>query len=333
VTETALERGVPHSVYLRPDGDVEWHLRPTRLIEAVREGGRLWVDIDSSDRAQHALLEKVFGFHHLAVEDTLSPNTRVKLEEYGSYLFMVVAAVRLDKSTPDPYDTDVFNLYLFLGQNYLVTVHAAASSAVDSVRERLARSPDQLRRGVEMIAHGVLDVTVDQFLPIVDHVDDQVDALEERLFEKYDQQAIKDIFRAKRLVVQLRRELGPLREVLNVLTNRPHSCVSAQSQVYFRDVYDHTIRIVESIESMRDLLGSVLETFLTQQSNRMNQQMKALSVVATVSLPLVVIGGVFGMNFAHLPLTDSPIGFYWALGVMGVAAAAIWILLKRQDWV
>lgn len=333
MSETAQGRGIPSSVYRRADGDVEWNLRPSRLAEAVREGGLLWVDIDSSDLTQHALLEKVFGFHHLAVEDTLSPNTRVKLEEYGAYLFAVVAAVRLDRRTDDPYDTEVFNLYLFIGPNYLVTVHAAPSQAVDEVRERLQRSPDQINRGIEMIMHGVLDVTVDQFLPIVDHVDDQVDKLEEKLFEQYDEMAIKDIFRAKRLVVQLRRELGPLREVLNVLTNRPHACISMQSQVYFRDVYDHTIRIVESIESMRDLLGSVLESFLSQQSNRMNRQMKALSVVATVSLPLVVIGGVFGMNFSAMPLTHSPFGFFWAIGVMGVAAIAIWWIIKRQDWI
>jgi len=333
VNEAARERGVPLSIYLRPDGDAEWNLRPARLAEALREGGRLWVDIDSEDRSQHALLEKVFSFHHLAIEDTLSPRTRVTIEEYGGYLFIVTSAVRLDERTEDPYDLETRNIYLFLAASTLVTVHAGPSHAIDEVRERLARSPDQLQRGVEMLAHAVLDHAVDDFLPIVDHVDDRVDQLEERLFEHYDESAIQEIFNAKRLVVQLRRQLGPLREVLNVMTNRPHACIAAQTQLYFRDVYDHTIRIVESIESMRDLLGSVLETYLTQASNRMNRQMKALSVVATVSLPLVVIGGIFGMNFTRMPLTHSPSGFFVALLVMAVAAAAIWFILKRQDWV
>jgi magnesium transporter len=327
------ERGIPYSAYLRPGGEVEWNLRPARLGAVLQEGGQLWVDVDAADRAQHALLEKVFGFHHLAIEDTLSPKTRVKLEEYGTYLFFVVRAVRLDQRTEDPYDLETVNLYLFLGQNFLVTVHAGPSHAVQEVQHRLERGPDLLGRGVEMVAHGLVDTTVDEFLPLVDHVDEMVDGLEERLFERYDESAIREIFAAKRMVVQLRRYLGPLREVLNILTNRPHTCINPASQVYFRDVYDHTIRVVESLESIRDLVTTVLDTYLTQASNRMNRVMKSLSVVTTISLPLVVIGGIFGMNFSGMPLTHHPAGFFWALGLMAAFAAALWWFLKRQRWV
>lgn len=327
------ERGIPYSAYLSSAGVFDRCLKPSRLIEAVSEGGQLWVDIDATDPHQHALLEKVFGFHHLAIEDTLSPKTRVKLEEYPGYLFLVVRAVRLDTRTDDPYDVETFNLYLFLAGNYVVTVHSAVPRAITEVAERIDRSPDLMQRGVEMIAHGIVDSTVDQFLPIVDHVDDLVDQLEERLFGSFDQRAIEEIFRCKRLVVQLRRHLGPLREVLNVLTNRPHSCIAPTAQVYFRDVYDHTIRIVESIESIRDLLTTVLDTYLTQASNRMNQVMKSLSVVATISLPLVVIGGIFGMNFEGLPLIHHPFGFYWAVGLMAGFALVLYWFLKRRGWV
>jgi magnesium transporter len=327
------ERGVPLSAYLRPDGQVEWNQRPGRLKEAMHEGGQLWVDIDTNDRAQHALLEKLFGFHHLAIEDTLSPRTRVKLEEYGSYLFLVVRSSRLDHRTDDPYDIETVNLYLFLAQNYLVTVHGSPARAVEEMQHRLERGPDLLQRGVEMIAHGIVDHTVDEFLPMVDQVDEMVDRLEERLFEAYDDEAIKDIFAIKRLVVQLRRHLGPLREVLNILTNRPQPCINPASQIYFRDVYDHTIRVVESLESIRDLVASVLDTYLTQASNRMNKVMKALSVVTTISLPLVVVGGIFGMNFGSIPMTHSPFGFYWALAIMAMLAFVLWWFLRRQRWV
>lgn len=330
---TQRERGVPFSAYLRPDGTVEHGLRPSQIAEAVRSGeGQLWVDIDANDRAQHALLEKVFGFHHLAIEDTLSPRTRVKLEEYGTYLFIVIRTVRFDAKTDDPYDIETINLYAFLGQNYFVTVHSAPVKAVGEIQHRLERSPDVLGRGVEMIAHAVIDVAVDEFLPMVDQVDGMVDSLEERLFEAYDERAIKDIFAVKRLVVTLRRHLGPLREVLNVLTNRPHSCINQQSQIYYRDVYDHTIRIVESLESVRDLVATVLDTYLTQTSNRMNKVMKQLTVVTTLSLPLVAIGGIFGMNFASIPLTHHPLGFFWALGIMALAALVLWMFLRRQQW-
>jgi len=331
---TVPTRGIPTSIFRAPDGHIEEGLQPQRLIEAIKEGGELWVDIDSNDRAQHALLEKIFNFHPLAIEDTLSLKTRVKIEEYGNgnYLFLVVRSVTLDHSTDDPYDVSTVNLYCFLAPHLLVTVHSAPVRAVIEVRDRLARTTDKVDRGVEMLLHALLDIVVDEYIPMVDQVDDMVDKLEERLFENYDENAIRDIFAIKRLVVQLRRHLGPLREVLNVLTNRPHTCINQQAQLYFRDVYDHTIRIVESLESVRDLVATVLDTYLTQTSNRMNKVMKQLNVVATISLPLVVITGLFGMNFSWMPLTHTPWGFFMALAIMLASAVGIWMFLKRNQW-
>lgn len=291
------------------------------------------MDIDATDPPQHALLEKVFHYHHLAIEDTLSPRTRVKLEEYPGQLFLVIRAIAFDRTTPDPYDLETANLYCFLGGNALVTVHAEPSPAVTELKERLTRDPELLQRGVEMVLHGVVDHTVDAYLPLVDKVDDLVDELEERIFDRFDDAAIHEIFRVKRLVVQVRRHLGPLREVLNVLTNRPQACIDPASQVYFRDVYDHTIRIVESVESTRDLLTTVLDSYLSQASNRLNKSMKALSAVATIALPLVVIGGMFGMNFAHIPLANHPLGFFWAVGMMFLLALVMLWFLRKQGWV
>jgi magnesium transporter len=327
------DRGLPTCVYRRPDGSVARDLSLSQLVAAVGEDGQLWLDVDSTERHQHALLEKVFHFHHLAIEDTLNPKTRVKLEEYPEQIFLVVPGVRFDDSTADPYDIATTNLYCFLGTNYLVTVHSGPSRAVAEVRERIERSPELLDRGVEMILHAVADATVDHFLPIVDRVDEMVDALEERLFGDEARGSVEDVFRVRRLIVQLRRHMAPLREVLNVLTNRPHRCIAAGSQIYFRDVYDHTIRIVESIESFRDLLATVLDIHLTQASNRMNEVMKSLSVVATISLPLVVLAGVFGMNFQSLPLIHHPWGFFWAIGLMALFAGAIFWMLRKRGWV
>src|ERR1044071_166628 len=142
---------MPRSIYRATIGAVEEGLRPQRLMEAMKEGGELWVDIDSNDRAQHALLEKLFNFHPLAIDDTLSPKTRVKIEEYGNYLFLVVRSVSLDTRTDDPYDIDTVNLYCFLAPHCLVTVHGAPVRAVDEVRQRLGRSTEKVERGVEML--------------------------------------------------------------------------------------------------------------------------------------------------------------------------------------
>ncbi|HXF95185.1 MAG TPA: magnesium/cobalt transporter CorA [Gemmatimonadales bacterium] len=323
----------PASIYRRPDGTLEQDLSPARIREIVQAGeGELWVDIDSTNMHQHALLEKVFQFHPLAIEDTLSPETRVKQEEYDRYVFVVMAGVQFDQGTPDPFDLTTSNLYFFLGGNYLVTVHACPSASCNAVRDRLMRNPDLLARGAEMTMHNIIDQSVDAYFPLIEQLHDLVNALEERLFDEFDESLIHEIFRAKRAIFTIRRHVGPLREVLNTLTNRPCAHIRAETQLYYRDVYDHTIRIVESLDTTRELLAGVLETYLSQASNRMNKVMKQLSVVATIALPLIVVAGIYGMNFQHLPLTDHPWGFYWALGSMiAVSAALVW-WLRRNRW-
>ncbi|MGH7530674.1 MAG: magnesium/cobalt transporter CorA [Gemmatimonadales bacterium] len=323
----------PASIYRRPDGTLEQDLAPTRIREIVKAGeGELWVDIDSTSMHQHALLEKVFEFHPLSVEDTLSPGTRVKLEEYDRYVFVVVAVVGFDERTPDPFDLATTNLYFYLGRNFLVTVHATPSRSCGTVRDRLIRNPELLARGAEMTMHNIIDQSVDAYFPLVEQLNTLVDGLEDRLFEQFDEKLIHEIFKAKRATFSFRRHLGPLREVLNILTNRPCMHIRPETQLYYRDVYDHTIRIVESLDTVRDLLAGVLETYLSQTSNRMNRVMKQLSIVSTIALPLIVIGGIYGMNFGRIPLSDHPLGFYWALGGMAATAAVLVWWLKKNRW-
>jgi magnesium transporter len=323
----------PSSLYRRPDGVLEQDLPPLRLREIMESGeGELWVDIDSTSMHQHALLEKVFGFHPLAIEDTLSPASRVKLEEYDPYIFVVVSGIRFDQATADPFDLETFNLYFFLGKNFLVTVHAVASPSCDTTRDRLMRNPDLLGRGAEMTMHAIIDQAVDAYFPVVESLNDLVDRLEERLFDEFTEGLIQEIFKAKRTAFAFRRHIGPLREVLNVLTNRPSTYIRAETQLYYRDVYDHTIRIMESVDTTRDLLAGVLETYLSQTSNRMNRVMKQLSIVATLALPLIVVGGIYGMNFSQMPLTHHPLGFYMALGTMLVVAAVMLWWLRNNKW-
>jgi magnesium transporter len=173
---------------------------------------------------------------------------------------------------------------------------------------------------------------VDAYFPLVEQLNLLVDGLEERLFEQFDEKLIHEIFKAKRAAFSLRRHVGPLREVLNILTNRPCAHIRADTQLYYRDVYDHTIRIVESVDTVRDLLAGVLETYLSQTSNRMNKVMKQLSIVATIALPLIVVGGIYGMNFSQMPWTHHPFGFYGALLTMVAVSGVMLLWLKKNRW-
>jgi len=209
----------------------------------------------------------------------------------------------------------VVYLAFFLGKRFLVTVHAEESRAVSTVEEHITRSPELLDRGVERLMHAITDMSVDAYFPIVDQIDEFIDSLEQRVFVDFDQAALRDVFSVKRLVLQQRRHLAPQREVFNVLTNRPSTLLSPETQVYFRDVYDHVLRINDSLDTYRELLSSTLDSYLSQVSNRLNKITLGLSVAATMSLPFVVISGMWGMNFKHIPLQDYPHAFWWMFGI------------------
>ena len=295
--------------------------------------GQLWVDIDSRDPAQHALLRDVFRFHPLAIEDTQSAESRVRVEQYEtadgrSYLFAIVRGVAFQHATPDPYDLDTQNLYFFIGRNYLVTVHAGPAPAVGRVRAHVARTPALMGRGVARVAHLVMDDAVDAYFPVLDGIDSFFDAIEPRVFEAFDERALQDIFQLKRLVLTLRRYLAPQREVFNTLANRPTELMTPEAQRYFADVHDHVLRVYDGLDAARDLLGSTLDSYLTQVSNRTGNASKSLAVVATLSTPFVVVAGMWGMNFERVPLAGHPNGFWLMLALQLALAAALLGLLR-----
>jgi magnesium transporter len=320
----------PRTIYRSPAGAEIIDCHPRDVATLLAEGGPLWVDIDSTVRSQHAMLEKVFGFHPLAVEDTLNPNSRVKLEEYDGFLFVILRGVGLAASTDDPYDLETKDLYCFLGPHFLVTVHAGPMASIDRVSEQLRRSPDLLARGVERALHAILDDTIDSYFPILQQIDEFIDGLEERVFVDFDETALRDLFHVKRLVLSLRRYLQPSREVMNVLTNRPSTLLTPDVQLYFRDIYDHVLRINDSLDTYRDLLSSTMDSYLTQVSNRLGATTKALSVVATMSLPFVVVSGMWGMNFSTIPLSGWPHGFWVLLVVQLVLGGLLLFYLRRR---
>lgn len=314
------------------DGQVTRNLGLHEIATLTQDGtGVLWVDIDSSSRQQVALLEKVFRFHPLAIEDVLNPVSRPKVDQYDDVLFVTLRVVRYADETDDPYDLETANLYFFIGPRFLVTTHHGPSPNTELVSDLCDRTPDLLTRGPSRLAHQVMDAAVDAYFPIIDRIDDFLDSLEERIFADFDEDVLRDIFSVKRMILSLRRYLGPQREIFNVLANRPSPLLTAESQLYFRDVYDHMLRINDSIETYRDLLSSTMESYLSQVSNRLNVVTKGLTVVATLSVPFVVVSGMWGMNFDRIPLSAHPYGFLIMLVVqLGLGGGLIWLLRSRH---
>ena len=341
--QEAVERGepsrpvvtpssMPRIIYAVPGAAVKTDLHPAMLRELIDGNtfpGVLWVDIDTESRHQVALLEKVFDFHPLAVEDALNPQSRVKIDVYRNSLFVIVRGLRFCDNTDDPYDVETYNLCFFIAKNLLVSVHSGPSAPVDVVYERMLANPDQLERGAERVTHALMDVTVDEYFPVLDKIDEFVDSLEERVYQRFDQDVMRDVFAVKRLVLAMRRHLMPQREVFNILTNRPTPFLPPESQVWFRDIYDHVLRINDSVDTYRDLLANVMDSYLSQVSNRLGQVTKGLSVIATLSVPFVVVSGMWGMNFEDIPLSHSAHGFWIMLAVqLGLGVSLVWLLRR-----
>src|SRR5689334_18859696 len=323
-----FERGI----VVDPGGQSRAGLSVTDVNAAIASAqGCLWVDIDIAVPGQADLFKQIKGLHPLSVDDALSRKQRPKVEEYNDYLFIVVLGVRFHEETPDPYDLQTFDLCFFLGNHFLITVHAGPSDAVDDVAERLRKNPELLSRGVDRLAHAIMDGAVDEYFPLLDKIDELIDDLEQRVIVSFDESALQDIFAVKRLTLSLRRHVAPEREVFNILTNRPSKLLSPDSQIYFRDISAHVLRINDSIETFRDLASSVLDTYLTQVANRLGRITKGLSVIATLSLPFVVISGMWGMNFQHIPLYAHPHAFWWMLGAqVGIGLILRFVLRFRN---
>lgn len=317
------------SCYFDGSGGFEKNISVEAMAAAIQSGtGTLWVDIDVRNPEAVDLLGSVFHFHPLAIEDALNPQSRVKIEEYPGFLILIVRTIAFVAHTEDPYDIETVNLTSFLGKNFLVTAHGAHTLPLETARAILEKNPGLVTAGPSRLMHAVVDEAVNAYFPILDQLEEFMDTLEEKVFASFDQSALREIFSVKRLVLSLRRHLAPERDVFSVLTNRPSTLLTPDAQVYFRDIQDHILRINDSLETYRELLSNTLDSYLTQVSNRLGMITKALSVGATISIPFVVVSGMWGMNFDEIPLQHTSHGF-WTMLVLQLGLGAVLLIFLR----
>jgi magnesium transporter len=295
----------------RPNGELEEGLSPAEVARAVRQPDAVgWVDLEGAAPEAVQELEGVFGLHPLALEDALHPDTRPKLEEYERFLFVVTRGLdaRSNGAAIQPC-----GLSAFLDRRVLVTIHERPMESVASALARLRKHPELLAHGPDRLLHHLLDQVVDHYFPVVDAVEDRIEALEDEVFGQARADILQSIFDVRRDVLQLRRALTPLREVTaNLMGGAPF--VDAELRPFFRDVHDHVLRLIEQLDGCREMVSGLLEGHLSQVSNRTNAVMKRLTILAAVGLPFTAVSGYFGMNFDRLP---------WIRESHGVAAATV----------
>lgn len=297
----------------------------------AREDGTLWVDMTGPTEDDLRTLRDVFHFHPLAIEDTLKQRQRPKLEEYEGYFFLTIHAAQPGRERNARLTWD--ELDIFFGPRYVVTVHPQAVPALEDAQVRLTRAAPALRAGGDYLLYTILDAAVDTYFPVIDRVDAALERLEDQLFRKPSARTLDHIFALKRTLLQMRRVAAPLRDLLNGLTRRDLPLIRPHTLVYFRDIFDHLLRITDAIDTHRDLITGALDIYLSVISNRLNEVMKVLTVVTAAFASLAVITGVYGMNFERaFPPFDWPYGFAAVLlGMAGVVAVML-ALFRRKGW-
>lgn len=306
---------------------------PEMLREALQSPDDLvWVSLENpTDEEVDAVLREQFHFHPLAIEDCISQGYQPpKVDDFGDYIFLIVHAIVPNKSFGA---LDTMELNLFLADNYLVTCYRdPAMPPVDKIWNLVSKDERLYHNGADFLCHAILDVLVDEYMPVIDEMDDEIDFLEDKVLERPEPEILDRILNIKHAVMSLRRILNPQREVINRLSRDEFRMIDRQSRIYFRDVYDHLVRIQDLTESMRDIIAGAMDIYLSSNSLRLNEVMKALTVVSTIFLPLSFLAGVFGMNFKYFPILNHPWGYTISWGIFIAIALGMLIVFRKRRW-
>jgi magnesium transporter len=309
------------------------------------EHGIVWLDLSAPTEADLAFLAREYRFHPLAIEDCRNFNQRAKVESYDGastrgenpspmdsivppvdvsedYLFMSLTTTARRDHELVPQEIEVF-----LGADYLITVHR---EPLDSFDAALRHCNAQTRP--DFVLYLLADHMVDVYFPLLDEMDDEIDTLEDEILENATQETMHHIFKLKQQLVFLRKITAPMREVMNTLAGTRYDVIDGHTALYFRNTYDHLVRIYELIETSRDLLGNALDAYLSTVSNRLNEVLKRLTLIATIFMPISFLVGFGGMNFQQLPF-DKPIAFFMMLALIAAVPLSMLIWFRRSKWV
>jgi magnesium transporter len=294
------------------------------------EGNIIWADVSDPTSRDFEELAQEFGFHHLSIEDCQNAHQRPKVEEYTGYYFIVLYEAEL----AGPNDRlELRELNIFLGKNYLVTVHSRPIRAIETAKRLWHEWTDRADQGAGLLSYLLIDAIVDDYLPLLDLISERMDELEDSIFGEFKSEAIKEIFSVKKKLLYLRRSITPLRDVFNMLLRREQPIFSRETHVYFQDVFDHLIRVADTIDTLRDLLSSTMDAYLSVSGNRMNQVMKRLTSISTILMSVTLIAGIYGMNFMFMPELRWRYGYVYALLSMVAVGVALYVYLKKVKWI
>src|SRR5919205_4113386 len=320
-------------VYRRSIPKIQENFTTADLPELLKdESAVIWVDMESPTAADERVLLDVFNFHPLTVEECRENRHYPKIEEFNDYIYFLLRGVTANTS-PDRFNT--IELDGFLGPNYVITYHHEMFRSINNVKQLLHTTPVACQRGAAFLLHQILDQVVDFYSPVLDDFDERIDKLEDDIFtlKRPNNLILSEIMDLKRSVLRLRRISGKQMDILHRMSRGEFALIPEDMRPFYRDVYDHLVRVVDLAENYRDLISGSLEAYLSVVSNRLNEIMKVLTIFSAVMLPLTFIAGVYGMNFENMPELHSRYGYYAVWAIMALVAVGMLLFFKRRGWI
>lgn len=292
---------------------------------------QLWINVHGVHDA--ALIKKIgdaFKLHPLVIEDILNTKQRPKIDEFNDYIFLETRHFYYHRETMSVSSEQIS---MVLGHNFLLTFQERSTGAFEPVRVRLRAEGSPIRAlKTDYLTYALLDSVVDRYFNVLEDVGEDSEELEDRLLRNPSNAELQNIHQLKHVSIELRRAVWPLREVINNLTRNEKSFFQPATVPYLRDVYDHTVSFIESLESIRDTLGGMMDIYMASVSQRVNLEVRALTVVAMLFMPATLIAGIFGMNFNYMPWINHRNGFWWALIIMSSIALIMLLIFWRRQW-
>ncbi len=307
------------------------HWQPADPAECTPGPDRvLWLDMAGVHQPDVlALWGKAFGLHPLVLEDILNTEHRPKLEEFENQLFFVLKALKVSNDIPGLVEDQVS---LVLGPGYVLSFQEKGGE-FEAVQGRLHQGKGRIRSsGADYLAYALIDSVVDHYFAVLEHIGQRIDDLQEKLLADPDQSCMGSIHAIKKDVLLVRKAVWPMRETLNAVLREDSDLVGEDTRIYFRDVYDHSVQLLDTVETFRDMIAGMFDTYLSSVSLRMNEVMKVLTIMATIFIPLTFIVGLYGMNFQHMPELHWEWGYPAVLMVMAAIVAVMFWYFKRRKW-
>ncbi len=291
-----------------------------------------WIDIRGLNNIQ--MIEQIgknFNIHPLVLEDILSTNQRPKINDYEDYVFIVFKTFDYNKKEKIINSEQIS---LIFGKSFLISFRENNGKLFDSVNSRLQNSKARIRKsGTDYLAYALIDAVVDNYFNILEKIGEEIEDVEDKLITNPQQENLHSIHRLRREMILLRKSVWPLREVINIMERGETALIKKTTGIFLRDLYEHTVQIIDTIESYRDMVSGMLDTYLSSVSNRMNEVMKVLTIIATIFIPITFVAGVFGMNFKHMPELDwswaYPVGFWAAIIII---TSLMIFYFKKKNW-